>query len=250
MFPNDWQEILNIIGRTRITEAHLDGACIMRYEDPEDTIKTKERPTTERSTTERSTVANAPTIPFIRDKNPPMLNDISENAQIIKYAQKYHDQDWLWTDGHLRQIRAILTHYWIDQFNILLDENCEPRWLWLQPGVAPSHILSFMKDGMQRFIHWRVCVEHARVLAHVDVSSPKMNLKSLADIVLNFSVYRHEGSSRTRVPLQHILDWESMTREVLHRLGSSPGAASTLSLGEGNLEAMLAPVKKFNAHNQ
>lgn len=257
VFPDDWQEILRIIGRTKITEAHLDGPCIMRYEDAEELIEAEERPTETRSTQARFTkersnkqgpeVEIASTISLIRKSKPPRHNDISENAQIVKYARNHRHEDWLWIDGHVGQITAILTHSWIDQLNERLDESSQPRWQWVPSGVAPSHIWNFMNDGMQRFIHWRVCDQHARVLAHVDLSSPQMDLKALAEIVLNFSVYQNGGSDQT--PLQHIRDWELMTREVMRQLQSNPELVLKLGLGEKDLSALLAPIEEFNVQN-
>jgi hypothetical protein len=246
MFPHDWQGILAIIGRTQVKEGHLDPSCIRRYEDRwEKFTKTGASEPPIASSENTSTL---PTLPLIRRDLQPLLNDCSERAQIIKYAQQNLHTDWVWSEHHVYTIMKLLSSSWIGRLNMLLDESNQPRWLWVNNKATSSVITRFVNFGMQRSIHWRICMGHAQVLAHVDMSSPEMTLPALADVVMNFRAY----SQSTSGGLVHAPACQSETLDAMRQLSSTSAEAGCadavpmLSTGQADLVDMLGPIQDFN----
>jgi hypothetical protein len=226
MFPTDWQKILGIIGRTQITPDHVDDKCIKRWERlyeartgvvlptpapraaaavphpvvsytsaPHPTIRqTVARPAVQADTKRHQLQlaipksSGPPPVSLIRDEDLPpyALTDI---AQIINFAKNNSKTDWTWCEEHVQTITRLLKKHWMKQLNLLLDMSEQPRWIYLQDLSTFHAISSFMDSGMQREIHWRIDMDHARVLEHVNTASPDMNLEQLADVVMHFREY-------------------------------------------------------------
>ncbi|KAF2659593.1 hypothetical protein K491DRAFT_755344 [Lophiostoma macrostomum CBS 122681] len=222
MFPNDLDEILDIIGRTEITDEHYDDAAIARWtgikpacdegklpaprpdkkrkRDSEDDQEAEGEddsdqapnatPKPKRARAEEAQAPRAPEGTPIGEDEAPKPGDMSEMAQVVRFAQRADQSHvrWLWDDAHVKEIIRVLTLEWIEKLNARLDESPRPLWRDVETGgdALMEQATRFAKSREQSGINWRADIRHAGLISRTDPEMLEMSLETVTTLVMNF----------------------------------------------------------------
>jgi hypothetical protein len=297
IFPDDLDEILDIVGRTEITPEHYDGAAITRWtgvkpacddgkmaaprvdrkrkrnsggedeqevDDAEGETDTNEAaqgrqiaPKPKRA--RQGQTLRQPEGGLIREDDVPPQENMSESAQVVRFAQRDDQRQvrWLWDPDHGGEILRMLTSEWLQKLNNRLDESPRPLWREVQSGgdAIVEEAINFAKTPAQAGINWRVDCCHAGLVSLTDPDNRYMSLETATDLVTKFEDYclswdREEP--RTRLFLTATNKYVNMHGAEISAMDAAsqnqPKEQASAHREEGVESLDLSSIALFNVH--
>ncbi|KAF2731313.1 hypothetical protein EJ04DRAFT_566949 [Polyplosphaeria fusca] len=119
----------------------------------------------------------------------PDPTDFSDLAQLTRYAKRPNQvHRWHWHNTDVQRITAIVTEEWEDRISAYFNTPAMlKRTTWREyhgpANWAIDAIMSFVCSRSQSKVHWRMCEEHARFLACVDLMESELTLQAWADLL-------------------------------------------------------------------